>query len=218
MRRTTPFVSLLLSGALSLICALSPFGTHAQSSAAAAAAKDGATSPAVLAQKISVPGGPNVGKISETLFRGAQPGAAGLDQLKQLGITTIVNLRRWQNAVSSERKKAETLGFRFINIPVSGWSPPSDEQVAQFLSLFQATPGEKIFVHCKYGDDRTGVMIAAYRIAENHWTAEQAAEEMRYFGFHYHWHPSMKSYIRNFPGKFASAPVFASLHAAPVQK
>jgi tyrosine-protein phosphatase SIW14 len=110
------------------------------------------------------------------------------------------------------------LGFRFINIPISGWSPPSDEQVAQFLSLFQATPGERIFVHCKYGDDRTGVMIAAYRIAENHWTAEQAAEEMRYFGFHYHWHPSMKSYIRNFPGKFASAPVFASLRAAPVQK
>jgi len=142
----------------------------------------------------------------------------GLEHLKQLGITTVVNLRSWESAVSSERKKAEALGLHFINIPVSGWAPPSDKQVAQFLSLFHGTPADKIFVHCKFGDDRTGVMIAAYRIAENHWTAKQAIEEMSFFGFHYHWHPSMESYIRKFPGRFASDPVFASLRVAPREK
>jgi tyrosine-protein phosphatase SIW14 len=217
MRRALQSVSLLFSGALFLICSLSPFRTQAQSSPSGAP-KDASPPPIVLAHKISIPGVPNAGKISETLFRGAQPAVTGLEQLKQLGFTTVVNLRGWEGAVSSERKKAEVLGLRFINIPVSGWSPPSDEQVAQFLSLFHEAPGEKIFIHCKYGEDRTGVMIAAYRIAESHWSAKQAMEEMYFFGFHKRWHPSMQSYVRKFPGKLASDPAFASLRAAPMQK
>lgn len=217
MRRTPPSVSLVFSGALFLFCSLSLPGTRAQSTAAEAS-KDASSSQPVLGQRISVPGVPNAGKISETLFRGAQPAVTGLEQLKQLGVTTVVNLRGWEGAVSSERKKAEVLGLRFINIPVSGWAPPSDEQVAQFLSLFHNKPGEKIFIHCKYGEDRTGVMIAAYRIAESHWSAKQAMEEMYFFGFHNHWHPSMQSYVRKFPGKFASEPVFAPLRVAPMQK
>jgi tyrosine-protein phosphatase SIW14 len=195
---------------------LSAFGTPAQSPTPGVS--EGSSVPlAALAQKISVAGLPNAGKISEALFRGAQPTAAGLTQLKQLGITTIVNLRGGLDVVL-ERKRAEALGFRFIDIPVSGWAPPSDEQVAQFLSLVRDTQGEKVFVHCRYGGDRTGVMIAAYRIAENHWSVKQAIEEMHAFGFHNHWHPSMETYIRTFPSNFASDPVFASLRAAPAAK
>jgi tyrosine-protein phosphatase SIW14 len=192
---------------------LSPSGTRAQSPAQGVS--EGPSVPlAALAQKISVAGLPNAGKIGEALFRGAQPTAAGLTQLKQLGITTIVDLRGGLDVVL-ERKRAEALGFRFIDIPISGWAPPSDEQVAQFLSLVHDSQGEKIFVHCRYGGDRTGVMIAAYRIAENHWSVKQAIEEMHVFGFHNHWHPSMETYIRKFPSNFASDPVFASLRAAP---
>lgn len=217
MRRQLHSFSVLFSSTLFLVCALSPSGTQAQSSAGAAS-EDASAPAAVFARKISVPGIPNAGKISETLFRGAQPTATGLAQLKQLGVTTIVNLRDWHAAVASERKRAEGRGIHFINIPVSGWSPPADGQVAQFLSLFHDSPGEKIFVHCKYGDDRTGVMIAAYRIAQNHWSVQQAIEEMHAFGFHNHWHPSMESYVRKFPSKFAADPVFASLRVAAGQK
>lgn len=194
----------------------SPSGTRAQSPAPGVS-KDPSVPLAALAQKISVAGLPNAGKISEALFRGAQPTAAGLTQLKQLGIATIVDLRGGLDVVL-ERKRAEALGFRFIDIPVSGWAPPSDEQVAQFLSLIHDSQGEKIFVHCRYGGDRTGVMIAAYRIAENHWSVKQAIEEMHVFGFHNHWHPSMETYIRKFPSNFASDPVFASLRAVPAAK
>lgn len=217
MRHILPPALLLFSGANFLFCALFQTGTHAQSSAAAAA-KDSANSPAILAEKISIPGVPNAGKISGALFRGGQPKAAAFEQLKQLGVTTVVNLRTWKHEVESERKRVESLGLRFIPIPVSGWAPPSDEQVAQFLALFHDKPGERIFVHCKFGDDRTGVMIAAYRIAENRWSAKQAIQEMYFFGFHKHWHPSMETYVRNFPGKFASDPAFASLRVAPAHE
>jgi tyrosine-protein phosphatase SIW14 len=160
-------------------------------------------------EKLKLTGLPNGGKITDGLFRGAQPHAAGIEQLKKLGITTIVDLRgENHDLVEKERKQAESLGMRFVNIPVSGWSPPTNEQVAQFLALF-ADKKEKVFVHCRFGDDRTGVFVATYRMTFDGWPAEQAMKEMYFFGFNGFWHPSMKSYIRDFPEKLKTAPAFA---------
>ncbi len=169
-------------------------------------------------EKLRITGIPNAGKITETLYRGAQPREVGLSELKILGITTIVDLRgEDRDKIAWERKHAESLGMRFVHIPVSGWSPPSDEQVAQFLSLFRSQPTEKVFVHCRFGDDRTGVFTAIYRIAFEKWSADQAIKEMYYFGFNGIWHPSMKSFVRDFPARLNSSQAFAPLRTAAAQ-
>jgi protein tyrosine phosphatase (PTP) superfamily phosphohydrolase (DUF442 family) len=171
-----------------------------------------ATTQPAYGEKLHIAGIHNAGKINEFLYRGAQPREPGLSELKKLGITTIVDLRgenpekiRW------ERKQAESLGMRFVNIPVSGWSPPTDEQVVQFLSLFRSDSPHKVFVHCRFGDDRTGVFVAAYRMAFEKWTADQAMKEMYFFGFNGFWHPAMKSFVRGFPARLSSDPALASL-------
>jgi len=166
------------------------------------------------AEKLKIAGVLNAGKISETLLRGAQPSPQGLVELKKLGITTIVDLRGNRGPVARERAQAESLGMRFIDIPVSGWSPPANAQVAEFLKLFHHDPTQKIFVHCYFGSDRTGVMVAAYRMAQQNWTPDQAVEEMYSFGFHYHWYPAMQSYVRKFPATFAGDHTFAPLQPA----
>ena len=167
-------------------------------------------------EKIRLDGLANGGRINEYLYRGAQPRTGGLQELKNLGVTTIVDLRGEDPARRDwERQQAESLGIRFVNIPVSGWVPPSNEQVAQFLSLFQNNPREKIFVHCRFGDDRTGVFVATYRMAYDGWTAQQALDEMYYFGFNGIWHPSMKTFIGEFPFRLKTAPIFASFHPGP---
>jgi tyrosine-protein phosphatase SIW14 len=166
------------------------------------------------AEKLKIAGVPNAGKISEVLLRGAQPSAQGLAELKKLGVTTIVDLRGNRGPVARERAQAESLGMRFVDVPVNGWSPPTDEQVVEFLNLFQKDPTQKIFVHCYYGSDRTGVMVAAYRMAKQNWTADQAVEEMYSFGFHYRWYPAMKSYVIKFPVTFAGDRTFAPLRQA----
>jgi tyrosine-protein phosphatase SIW14 len=170
------------------------------------------------AEKLKLAGVRNAGKISGMLFRGAQPSAQGLAELKKLGVTTIIDLRGNHGPVAWERAQAESLGMRFVNIPVLGWSPPDNVQVAQFLRLVQQDPTQKIFVHCYYGQDRTGVMVAAYRIAQQNWTPDQATSEMNSFGFHYRLFPAMKSYVRGFPAKFAADPIFAPLHPSPSQR
>jgi tyrosine-protein phosphatase SIW14 len=169
-------------------------------------------------QKFHIPGVPNGGKITEILYRGAQPREQGLSELKKLGIMTIVDLRAEDpEKVTWERKLAESLGMHFVHIPVNGWSPPNNEQVVQFLALFRDNPGQKIFVHCRFGDDRTGVFVATYRMVFEKWPAGQATREMYFFGFNGFWHPAMKSFIREFPSRLNSAPAFDSFHSPALQ-
>jgi tyrosine-protein phosphatase SIW14 len=162
-------------------------------------------------ERLRLPGVHNAGKISGSLYRGAQPHAESLEQLKALGVTTIVDLRGEDRQKADwERSEAARLGMRFVRIPVNGWSPPTDEQVAQFLSLFQGDTPQTIFVHCRLGEDRTGVFIATYRMAVDKWSPEQALGEMYFFGFNGFWHPAMKAFVRNFPGHLGSVPALAS--------
>ena len=206
MKPTPLFLAILL---------VLPLPVFAQTAAPASA--PAITQPA-FGQKLRISGIPHAGKVTDALYRGAQPKEVGLSELKMLGITTIVDLRgEDREKVAWERKRAESLGMRFVHIPVNGWSPPTDEQVAQFLSLLHDNPGQKIFVHCRFGEDRTSVFIAAYRIAAERWPAEQAIKEMYFFGFNGLWHPSMKSFVEDFPSRLNSAPGLASLRAPPSQ-
>ena len=167
-------------------------------------------------ERLKLAGLPNGGKIDDSLFRGAQPLLEGFQQLKKLGITTIVDLRGEDTrTIDWERRQAEFAGIRFLNIPTSGWLAPSNEQVAQFLAIFRDNPKEKVYVHCRYGEDRTGVFVATYRMAVDGWPAQQAMNEMYYFGFNGLWHPKMKSYVRDFPARLKSAPVLAEFRTVP---
>src|SRR5580692_3956226 len=158
-------------------------------------------------EKLRIEGVPNSGKINDHLYRGAQPRDPGLVELKKIGITTIVNLREEDQEKSGwEEKRAESLGIRFVHIPVPGWSAPTNEQVAQFLSIFRDNPQEKVFVHCHYGDDRTGVFVASYRMAFEKLPADQALKEMYFFGYNGRWHPAMTAFVKDFPSRLSTAP------------
>ena len=163
-----------------------------------------------IAQNVQIPGISDFGKVNDFLYRGGQPDQQGLEQLKKLGIDTIIDLRgERRSAMEKEHKAAASLGMRLVNIPGNGWSPPRDEQVAQFFSLIREQPRRRIFVHCWFGGDRSGVFIALYRIAFDGWTPEQALREMRAFHFKGFWHPAMKAYIRDFPARLARSPALA---------
>jgi tyrosine-protein phosphatase SIW14 len=162
-------------------------------------------------EKLKVRGIPNAGKVSDTLFRGAQPHAQGYQQLKELGVSIVVDLRN-TGPKSPEKSTVESLGMRYVSIPTSAFFGPSDREVANFLRLILDNRKEKIFVHCYFGDDRTGVMIATYRMAEQHWSADQAYNEMKFFHFHTYL-VLMGHYVRAFPANYAVSPAFDGLRA-----
>ena len=161
-------------------------------------------------EKIHLIGIPNAGKINDRLYRGAQPDLSSLPELKKLGVSTVVNLRReHSDIIDAERRQAEAAGLHFVNIPVAGFSAPTNQQVVQFLSIFTTHPDETVFVHCQYGEDRTGVFVASYRMAVQHWPAQQALNEMNSFGFHRHWQHEMSEFVRDFPARLNTAPELA---------
>ncbi len=160
----------------------------------------GKSSQPAFAEKIQIPGVSDAGKLNEFLYRGSQPNEQGIEELHKLGVTTIVDLRgEFKGTREKERRAAKNSGMRLILIPGNGWSPPTDEQVAKFLALFQERPRQRIFVHCWFGGDRSGVFIAVYRSTFEHWAPQEALEEMKAFHFKGFWHPAMKKYIREFP-------------------
>lgn len=177
-----------------------------------------ATMQSAYGEKIRIEGVPNAGKINEHLYRGAQPKPAAMAELKKLGITTVVDLRREDNhTMDAERAQAEAQGLHFVNIPVGGFSSPTNAQVVQFLSLFRDHPDQTIFVHCHYGEDRTGVFVASYRMTMEHWPEQQAENEMKFFGFNRRWQRDMKEFVRDYPRRLTSAPELVNFQKTLIQ-
>jgi protein tyrosine phosphatase (PTP) superfamily phosphohydrolase (DUF442 family) len=111
---------------------------------------------------------PNFGRVTDNLYRGGQPTADGFNALHAMGVGIVVNLRDDRTEVATEKHQVESLGIKYVEIPWSASDEPSSAQIVEFLDLVRTNPDTKIFVHCRRGADRTGVMIAAYRISVEH--------------------------------------------------
>jgi tyrosine-protein phosphatase SIW14 len=163
-----------------------------------------------IARKLTLQGVSNLGEVTTTLYRGGQPTKEGFDNLAKMGISIVVDLRA---SHLSEREEVTNLRMQYVAIPWHCFHP-QDAAFAQFLTLLRENPGKKVFVHCRLGHDRTGMMIAAYRMAEQGWTAEEARKEMEAYGFSFGYRmicPGLSSYEEKFPGQFKTSPAFKSL-------
>jgi len=169
---------------------------------------------AQLAQRVELPGVPNFGEVTGTLYRGGQPSKDGFDELKKLGVHIVVNLR--DDNSETERPLVTAAGLEYVAIP---WNcrHPANSLAAKFLQVLRENPGKKIFVHCHAGVDRTGLMVAVYRMTEQGWTPEQASDEMKDFGFnflHRSWCHALEDYEQNFPQQLTADPDFRPFLAA----
>ncbi|MGH7784650.1 MAG: fused DSP-PTPase phosphatase/NAD kinase-like protein, partial [Candidatus Binatia bacterium] len=96
-----------------------------------------------------------------------------------------------------EEKWASAAGLRFINIPLSNWFGPKDRSTDSIIKQISLAENQPVFVHCQRGADRTGTVIAIYRITHDSWTAKQANDEAEKFGFGW-WQIWMKGYINDY--------------------
>lgn len=144
------------------------------------------------AQPLKLQGVENFYKVSDQLYRGAQPTAEGMEQLKKLGIKTVINLR----SLHSDREEIGDVNLTYEHIYMKPWHP-EDEDLVRFLKIVTDPNRAPAFVHCQRGADRTGTMCAVYRIAVQGWSRTDAIEEMTKggFGFFDGW-DNIVNYIR----------------------
>ena len=145
----------------------------------------------------SVPGIHNFHKVNDHLYRGAQPTPEGLKYLAKLGVKTVLDLRLPGERGAGEAQVVRALGMRYVNIPMSGFAPPTKAEITRILALLQDTKSGAVFVHCKRGADRTGAVIAAYRIDHDRWDNTRALKEARNCGMAFYELPR-RSFIHHF--------------------
>ena len=175
----------------------------------AALALEWAPAAAQVAKPAQHPGLPRFGTVTTHLYRGGQPEVRGFTELKGLGIDLVVNLRNEPAEIARERALVEAQGLRYASIPWRGKENPKPDQVAEFLSLLRANAGKRVFVHCERGSERTGLMIACYRMSMEQWTADKALREMDAFGFRRFGFAHLKRFVREFPTLLTRDPFLA---------
>jgi uncharacterized protein (TIGR01244 family) len=155
----------------------------------------------------------NFYQVNEHIYRGAQPTDAGFQSLAKLGVKTIIDLRETDGRSALEKKAVEANGMRYINIPLRGMSAPSAADVDKIMALFNDEKAGPVFVHCKRGADRTGTVVACYRIAHDGWNNTKALQEARTDGMRWI-EIAMQHYVLNYR---APAATVAAAAIAPQQ-
>ncbi len=139
------------------------------------------TRPSNWAEPITLAGVPNLHKVTDNLYRSAQPTAEGMSNLTELGIKTVVNLR----SNHSDTDEIGDLPLKTRRIVIFAGNM-KDEYVEEFLSIVNDTSAVPVLVHCQHGADRTGMVCAMYRTLCQGWTPDEAINEMQNGGYGFH--------------------------------
>jgi protein tyrosine/serine phosphatase len=145
----------------------------------------------------SVQGIDNFHQVDEQVYRGAQPTPEGFNYLSKLGIKTVVDLREGGERSRREARRVASLGMHYVNVPMTGLTPPTRAEITRILVLLESSTAGAVFVHCMRGADRTGAVIAAYRIDHDHWDSDRALKEAMSFGMGFYQLPR-QNFIRKF--------------------
>ncbi len=140
---------------------------------------------------------PNFSKVNEKLYRGGQPTKAGVEQLDAMKVKTIINLRGDDENSKAEEKWAQDADIKFISVNLSNWFEPKTEDIERIIEEIDKPENQPVFVHCRRGADRTGTVIAVYRIRHDGWTSKRAIDEAKDFDFGW-WQIPMKDFIKDY--------------------
>jgi protein tyrosine/serine phosphatase len=102
-----------------------------------------------------------------------------------------------EHSTAFEKRMVEAAGMRYVNVPMNGFATPLDAKVSEVLALLDSTANGPVFVHCRRGSDRTGTVIACYRVTHDGWPNEKAKQEAESLGMRW-FEIGMKHYIMNF--------------------
>lgn len=135
----------------------------------------------------------NFHQVSNDIYRSSQPNKSEMLQLEQYGIKSIINLR----TVHSDRDAIDgtTLKSYWIRMRAG---KITDDKIISVLKLIQSAP-KPLLIHCWHGSDRTGVIIAMYRIIFQNWSKQAAINELLQtkYGYHRNYYPNIIDYLQH---------------------
>jgi protein tyrosine phosphatase (PTP) superfamily phosphohydrolase (DUF442 family) len=161
----------------------------------------------------SVAGIHNFYQVNEHVYRGAQPTDDGIRYLAKLGVKTVIDLREADGRARAEEQTVRAAGMQYVNVPMTGLTAPTAAETSKILGLLQNSNAGPVFVHCKRGADRTGAVIAAYRIEHDRWDNARALKEAMSQGMSFFQLPR-QNYIRKYQPRTIEASSGAAANAS----
>ena len=147
----------------------------------------------------------NFGQVDANYYRGALPKGNDFTDLKAVGVKTLIDLTNGDGQ-SAEEGLARQAGLKFFRIPMDTHVVPTAQEMAAFLKIVTDPTNQPVYVHCVGGRHRTGVMTAIYRMTQDHWTSDQAFQEMKKYKFGADFlHPEFKKFVYDFKNAAAAA-------------
>jgi len=157
----------------------------------------------------------NFGQMDQRFYRGARPKPQDFKDLAALGIKTVIDLT--EDPKPDERTAVESLGMKYVNIPMIEKQYPTQAATNSFLKVANDPATGKFFVHCAGGRHRTGAMGAVYRYRNYDWTFDQVYAEMKQYDFYTRWgHGAYKDFVKDYYDQMQSAKVAATSSVSPV--
>jgi tyrosine-protein phosphatase SIW14 len=129
------------------------------------------------------PGIKNFGVVEDGIYRGAQPDNTGYKTLKDMGVKCVLNLRNDHD----ERAAVLAAGMTPLDVPMGMIRGMDEENVEEAVRLMSDPANRPIYVHCRLGQDRTGIVVATYRMQVDGWKLKDAESEMQSYGFNDIW-------------------------------
>ena len=135
----------------------------------------------------------NFYKVSDGLYRSAQPDKKDMELMDTVGIKTVINLRRYH----SDTYEAKNTSLKLERIKMNA-GKIKDEDIIEALTLIKNSD-KPVLIHCWHGSDRTGIVVAMYRIIFENYSKEDAIKELREerYGYHENIYGNIVKYIRN---------------------
>ena len=185
----------LSTRAATLLLAVSLAGSVAAQTPTQRSSSSAATTAAADISRVRIK---NLGRINPTFFRGAQPEGRDYADLASAGIKTVIDLQA--DGERNEEQLVRAAGMEFHRIPMTTRVAPTKDQIDVFLKIVNDPAAQPVYVHCKGGRHRTGVMTAVYRMTQDGWPADRAFSEMKDFDFGWDFlHPEFKRFVYAYP-------------------
>jgi len=131
-------------------------------------------------------------KVDELVYRSEQPNDMGMAEIERFGIRRVLNLREFHN----DEDEVKGTGLKTFHLPINA-AKIADADVIEALKIITSSD-QPILVHCWHGSDRTGTIVAMYRIVVQGWSRQAALDELVNGGYGYHSiYANIKTYINN---------------------
>jgi len=149
-----------------------------------------AARPASWAVAVSTQGVPNLWRVEPDLYRSARPESAGFQALEKLGVKAVLDVESPADEVAAKGTK-----LKLFHVPMNAFGL-RDESVLEAMKILSDPANRPIVIHCQHGADRTGAMMALYRVVVEGWSKEDAIREMNAGGYHHSsWFSNLDRYV-----------------------